>query len=178
MWKSTGSGMLYQGNDGWISNVKIGGRDVMGVASGDFDDDGYDDIIALAVDVTSESKPLDRPQFEDPHIFISYGDQFELKVGTCSGTLKGMSSSKKDISSGMDCKLYPNPAKDFIQVKFNSDELLCLTIFNSYGQLVLKTDVNSFDKVNVSSLSQGLYTVRVSSSNKELNSVHKLIIQK
>lgn len=56
--------------------------------------------------------------------------------------------------------IYPNPAKNFITIKGEFDESESITIFNLLGQKIMDKELTSNeDKIDVSSLSNGIYTI-------------------
>ncbi len=76
-------------------------------------------------------------------------------------------SSTYDLLSGDVIKIFPNPAKDFMNVEVNTDALkgqVNLTLFNVNGQ-VLRTQVLNTQgtlKINVSDIQAGNYVLRIS----------------
>lgn len=77
-----------------------------------------------------------------------------------------------------DLNIYPNPASDFLEVKFENTELGNfdeLNIYNAFGQTVLNIDVtylNSPIRVNISELPNGIYSIALGTK------IYKLIILK
>jgi hypothetical protein len=79
-------------------------------------------------------------------------------------------------------KVYPNPAFDVLNVVFNADfkSLSDVSIYNNMGQLVLqnleiKSSNTSQLKIDISTLSPGVYTLRIKSENQFLS---KLFLKK
>lgn len=62
--------------------------------------------------------------------------------------------------------IFPNPANDLFTVYSNSEDLVQIEIFDSSGQIVLRKDLLCDNRVDVSSLQQNLYFIRVKSSGK------------
>lgn len=56
--------------------------------------------------------------------------------------------------------VYPNPAKDFIQIDFRSNQGK-LSVFDITGKLLVTRNITSTEKVDVSNLSQGTYLYRI-----------------
>ncbi len=87
-------------------------------------------------------------------------------------------SSTYDLLSGDVVKIFPNPAKDFINVEVDTDVLtgnLNMTLFTVKGE-VLKTTLvtnNGISKINVSDLKAGNYVLRISNDK---NLVSKSIV--
>jgi hypothetical protein len=71
--------------------------------------------------------------------------------------------------------LYPNPAKDELNLKWNASNNFSVTIFNSIGQ-ELSTFILSKDKsiIDISELQNGLYFLKVNDGNK--TGIKKLIV--
>jgi hypothetical protein len=68
--------------------------------------------------------------------------------------------------------VYPNPARDVVQLKgdFKSDGLV--EIFGPDGALVMQFRLkagNDAQKANISQLKPGIYSYRITSGNKVLN---------
>jgi len=66
--------------------------------------------------------------------------------------------------------IYPNPASDFVIIKSSIDKLT-IQIFDNNGRKVIDTNNN---KIDVSSLQNGIYFIRIITSNK--NSFNKKLI--
>jgi len=81
-----------------------------------------------------------------------------------------------------DFNLFPNPASDFINIKFNSDAgcKASLQLFSTNGQLIYNCDhemlfEKNVKKINISFLPKGIYYVHI--FNNSLNFVGKFIKQ-
>ena len=86
------------------------------------------------------------------------------------------SSAGVDIINEKIIKLYPNPAKKMISIEFNEQqgENIDIFIYSSTGKLV-KSFIDSSEKqLDISSLSDGMYMVKISVHDKTVNT--KLII--
>ena len=78
-----------------------------------------------------------------------------------------------------DFSVSPNPAKDFVNFKFNqiSSSQIIINVYSIQGKLVLKTNAliqNNKTQLDVSSLKSGMYFLKLNSGEKELTK--KLII--
>lgn len=110
---------------------------------------------------------------QDVKKFYFEGENVVFKLGDGATTSIAMSSIKKmtlaynepqfqdieDISANEG--FYPNPASDMIYFNFNVDSEVSLQIFSSTGQLVMEKMLSSDGAVDVSSLSEGLYIVKI-----------------
>lgn len=68
-------------------------------------------------------------------------------------------------------KVFPNPATNEFNILFGDAELHNITIFNSYGQVILE-NLNQSDasqRFNTASFANGIYYVLITSSGKEYN---------
>lgn len=72
--------------------------------------------------------------------------------------------------------VYPNPAKDFINVK--GENIASVEVYNALGQIVC-SKYGEFENISIetSSLEDGLYVVNVKKSNGETES-HRIIVRK
>ena len=124
----------------------------------------------------------------------STGEEFELNVShklsmeNSTGLyysdsfagIAGITTSTTSISemNGYEVQLYPNPAKDFVMIKFGA-EVSCsanVSIFNAQGSIVKQMIVETGQsQMDVGSLEQGIYFVRI--QNAEMNKTVKLIIE-
>ena len=72
------------------------------------------------------------------------------------------SSSVNEIKSAEKIKVYPNPAKEFINID-TKDNYTTYAIYNSLGALVEENILNS-NQIKVNHLNQGLYIVKLKSN--------------
>ena len=87
--------------------------------------------------------------------------------------VNGNSLSNTDFqTNNLKFNLYPNPATDILNIAMET-ELKSVEIYNIQGQKVLTSDKNQID---VSSLSKGMYMVRVEDVNS-LVSTQKLLVK-
>ena len=73
-----------------------------------------------------------------------------------------------------DVTVYPNPAKDFIQVSLKDSKMYSYMITNSFGQLVKQSDLSN-KTIDVSQLKSGVYIINFYSDKKVQS--EKLIIE-
>ena len=69
----------------------------------------------------------------------------------------------KDLSSAFDINIYPNPVKDFLEIKLNS-EMSSVMIYSATGQLVYENTANN-KTIDTSNLSTGMYNIVVLSAS-------------
>lgn len=66
----------------------------------------------------------------------------------------------------MDCKISPNPTKDFIVVSMPTNMIFEIEIMDILGKTLLKSQVRENNiRLNVSSLQSGVYFAKVSSND-------------
>ncbi len=91
----------------------------------------------------------------------------------------GLGFSTVNMNKGEMLKVYPNPAKDLLNIKLSNPEgkIVKIRIINLLGQSVLEVSgVNSYKTlINTSNLNKGTYLIEVISDND--NYVQKLIIR-
>ena len=103
---------------------------------------------------------------------ITFADNnlvLKLNTGTTSNYLLSsinkliFSTTSEIINPDTDAEiaLFPNPANDFICLKNLSDDNNQITIYNTSGILVMAATVNATDKIDISTLSKGVYIIRV-----------------
>ena len=82
-----------------------------------------------------------------------------------------------DVTPVFGIKLFPNPARSYINVQHSGHTALSLTLYTNDGSLVVsKSNVNSRDQVDVSQLLPGLYIIMFSDQYGHRES-HKISIQ-
>ncbi|WP_372948621.1 T9SS type A sorting domain-containing protein [Mariniphaga sp.] len=80
-----------------------------------------------------------------------------------NGLTVGLDDKLSDSSD--DFAVYPNPAKNFISI--NAMQSGILEIFNFAGEIIKTSEVQAAPtKINISNFPNGIYTIRVTSSNK------------
>jgi starch-binding outer membrane protein SusE/F len=93
----------------------------------------------------------------------------------------GAPNSTYNLLSNDVINIYPNPAKDFINIDINTDAIagqLDLTLFNANGQVVkqLTTTSNGKASINIADLLAGSYTLRLV-NDKNLVSRNVIIVK-
>jgi len=75
--------------------------------------------------------------------------------------------SVDDFLNENDILIYPNPVKDFINVKMPSNEnKLIIAFFDVLGKQILEHFINSnYSQIDISSLSKGIYIINAKSKN-------------
>jgi hypothetical protein len=91
-----------------------------------------------------------------------------LSVSATEGVL---STSENNISG---LKVYPNPAKNVLNITSDSNEVKQVEVYNVLGKLVLSTKATNAP-VNISSLASGVYVVKVTEEGKTAS--RRLVIE-
>ena len=87
--------------------------------------------------------------------------------------LQTISLKTLDLDSYSDSKkrlIYPNPASDFITIELENNNEEKIKIYNIYGQLVKEVSISNNQKLNITELTNGIYTVSFQ-SNKSSTSI-------
>lgn len=92
----------------------------------------------------------------------------------------------KEISNPLDINdpvleskiiIYPNPAKDIINVKWNNSNKISITIYNTIGQKIKNIFLtNQNRKIDISELEHGIYFLKISDKHK--TGIKKLVIDR
>lgn len=73
-------------------------------------------------------------------------------------------------------KIYPNPAKDVLNIDTNNQEITSVAIYNILGSRVLALNEVTNNTINVSNLKNGVYLVRIEALNNTITK--KVVIDK
>ena len=84
-------------------------------------------------------------------------------------------STKEDSSETNDITIYPNPAKDVLNIRTKDNQKYSFTIINSLGQTILKTDQKTIDLKN---WTPGEYFISFTDSKNMIIGTKKFIIEK
>jgi hypothetical protein len=73
--------------------------------------------------------------------------------------------------------MFPNPAKDRLDVQTSGDDLSAITVYDMVGKVVIrKAPSGSHDTVDVSGLGSGMYLVEITTTN-QAGTVKKLVVE-
>lgn len=106
----------------------------------------------------------------------------DLNVCLQSGIYRMANVDSEKTNNSNSIIIKPNPASEKVEINLlgNFDDGVCrIEIRNSIGEIILTDEMNCKDKhkvINLSKLSQGVYSIRVNANNIEL--MQKLVIIK
>lgn len=93
------------------------------------------------------------------------------EIFTWATTTKSGLIETSEASEQINDQLYPNPCIDVLRFN-NTNEAKSISIFDMSGRLVVKKELSTnMNSINVSSLKQGIYSVRIYKDNSVSNSI-------
>lgn len=147
-----------------------------------FDLDDVEDNVLLNKNSITHVKLIDvvgsiNPQFatydsfgnavNDPFPTPFWSSGFDLDaVGVINESL--MNTEDPSVQN---LRIYPNPVDNFFYLSTN--EKVQVEIFNAAGQIVLQTQSQNNEKINVSGLPKGIYFIKINCNGK--TSLHRLL---
>lgn len=102
---------------------------------------------------------------------------YRLKFAGLNGTVKYSPVVIVKGNAGDEPVMFPNPAKDFINIYKGSEDIYVVNIYNNQGFLVLTQKFStgqSSININISNLEDGLYYIKIEST--QTISTHQLLI--
>lgn len=91
--------------------------------------------------------------------------QLDTTTNSWGGVITSINETEFNISEEL--KIYPNPAKEKININLNNNETIkTVKIFNKNGQLIRIMQNQTNNSIQISDLSSGLYFVRVDTDKK------------
>lgn len=99
-----------------------------------------------------------------------------------SGLLNGIECNNKSIFPQGEIRLFPNPATNLLNIETESDisDEGMVTVFDVMGRLLYSESIllNTIYPLNITLLENGLYFIKISSSNDEIIGMKKLVVSK
>lgn len=116
---------------------------------------------------------LDAYQGQNVYIAINCvsPDMFGFMVDDFKVTATTLSSDSFTLSG---VKMYPNPAKDILNIQSETEVLTKVTIADLNGRIV-KESTNNLSQISLGNLTSGIYMVTIESANAK--KVEKLIVE-
>ena len=103
---------------------------------------------------------------------FSYGEveDYTVNIGQTAYTVGGNDDGQALGTSGaaFGINMYPNPAKSILNVELLDNREATYAIYNVLGQQVLNGSINRTATINVNTLANGLYIVKINDGQKEL----------
>jgi len=103
---------------------------------------------------------------------FSYGEveDYTVNIGQTAYTAGGNTDGENLGTDGaaFGINIYPNPAKNILNVELLDNREATYSIYNVLGQQVLNGSINRTATINVDTLSNGLYLVKINDGQKEL----------
>ena len=93
----------------------------------------------------------------------SYGLNNTFGVGE-NGFVIFNDSNAGIIEQGIEAKIYPNPASDFITLELDNETATLLKIYDQLGALLYQTSTNGNKTIDISQYKQGVYTLKLESN--------------
>ena len=93
----------------------------------------------------------------------SYGLNNTFGVGE-NGFVIFNDSNAGIIEQGIEAKIYPNPALDFITLELDNETATLLKIYDQLGALLYQTSTNGNKTIDISQYKQGVYTLKLESN--------------
>lgn len=99
----------------------------------------------------------------DPNYFLSaiYYYIDDICVSSNPDTCNIQTSINSIDEQPISIDVYPNPAKDKIFIKAMSNEIISIQIYNAFGEKVLQNTMQSYNVIDLSNYSIGIYYIRV-----------------
>jgi len=127
---------------------------------------------------------IGRSQFSTDPLFNGYIDDFRVYnyalPDSVIAQVAGLISKVENVNYNKDLTLWPVPANDVLHVSYsgeNSNSLSTITMYDSYGRLVMSKDANAENQtqVNVSNFPTGIYMLKL--TNNEESVIKKVLIK-
>jgi hypothetical protein len=123
-----------------------------------FDDDNNDGYVAFKIK-TKPNLVLGDELTNTASIYFDYN--FPIITNTTSTTVEEPLSNQ-DFDFETNFTLYPNPAKEVLNIKVKSEmEVKSVSIYNTLGQILMTTIHSENGEINVSNLQSGSYFINV-----------------
>jgi hypothetical protein len=130
----------------------------------DFNDATNDGYVVFKIKTLS-SLVLGDTFTNNANIYFDYN--FPITTNTYTTTVAALST--QDFDFGTYFTLYPNPAKDVLNIQAKQDlQVNSIEIYNQLGQIVMAT-TNAINSVDVANLASGTYFVKVNTEKGSAN---------
>lgn len=93
--------------------------------------------------------------------FVLRGDDYGVTVSNALNVAEVPSEENR-------FKIYPNPANDYLNVFLsNSEKITSFKIYDVFGKIVLKNELQRSEQINISTLQTGFYFIKVKTETKD-----------
>ncbi|MCD2259448.1 T9SS type A sorting domain-containing protein [Psychroserpens luteolus] len=92
---------------------------------------------------------------------VNFTNEFNMVSGTNAYSFETLSTEEIDAEI-LNISLYPNPAKDEVYIKGNTNDLSGIELYDINGKQVL-VQTHSFERIDISQLESGVYLVKLKS---------------
>ena len=104
---------------------------------------------------------------------FSYGEveDYTVNIGQAANTTNAEEQNYGSLGiseAAFGINMYPNPAENILNIELLDNREATYSIYNVLGQQVLNGSLNRTATINVSTLSDGLYIVKINDGQKEL----------
>jgi len=154
-----------EANNDVIKFYNVVGAKLLATVSGTYPPDSLPQVVAKAKEVMVAFSS---------NAFIN-GKGFEIKYSTNPVSIK-------EVENINDLLVYPNPANEKLNIKFNTSTAddFNITIYNVTGQAVYKETLNNFvgsyyNEIHMNDFAQGVYLMQVKSSKGAVT--QKIVVQ-
>jgi len=129
-------------------------------------------LFKLGFEAISDGILSESLNFSDDDVNILIADE-NYKLGL---TWEDKITDVVNELEGLDIRLYPQPARDFVNISISKNDYqnISYTISNIVGQIMIKDKLNE-NRIDISNLKNGLYLIQFYFENKKV-AVKKLII--
>lgn len=135
------------------------------------------EVTAITTDVNADVQINDAASLPgSTSVLVTAEDGITSKTYTINFSVATSNVSVKNLDSEI-VKVYPNPAKDILNIDFTTVGMHKINLFNSYGQLIYSVKTNIADaEIDLQSLNtKGLVFIQVNENNTV--SHHKVIVE-
>ncbi|MCB4808788.1 PKD domain-containing protein [Tamlana sp. 62-3] len=96
------------------------------------------------------------------------GDGFVLRGDDYGITVSNSLSTVESLVEEHIFKIYPNPANNYLNVFLsNSEKISSFKIYDVFGKIILKNELQRSEQINISKLQTGIYFIKVKTETKD-----------
>jgi hypothetical protein len=119
------------------------------------------------VTIYADPLPGDTTRIAEIRFNIKRADSDTYYPGKSVFVIQGKSTNNKSLAL-KSIRLYPNPVHDYFRIEGITGKAE-LHVYDLYGRQVLKKEVGNKEEINTSTLSRGIYTVKILSGDGVMN---------